>query len=901
MDPRRPAPEEMLERAEREAKRARRGALKIYFGAAPGVGKTYAMLEGARALARDGVDVVIGWVETHGRRETDVLAEGLERLAPRIVDYRGVRLREFDLDAALARRPKVLLLDELAHTNAAGSRHARRWQDVEELVESGIDVHTTVNVQHIESLNDVVGRITGVRVRETVPDLLFERADEIELVDLPPDDLLKRLREGRVYVPLQAELAAQHFFRKGNLLALRELALRRTAERVDAQTAEWRRDHGVLEPWSASERVLVFVDPEASAADVVRAGYRISARARAPWIALSIETPEVERLAPRPREQLGAALDLAERLGAEPLVVRGEDVADEILAVARERRVTRIVLGRPAGTWLTWLRRARVAANVLLRAQAIDVIVTSGEPTGEAATAMAPRKRESVAAGHYAWALSVVVLSTVVCWLTGSYLTLADVAMIYLLGVLVVASRFPRLPSLAAAIASVAAFDFCFVPPYFTFAVRDFRYIITFGVMLAVASTVSSFTVRLREQAEAARQRERRTAALYAMSRQFVVETGVGAIAATAIRHVREFMETEAFVLLADRAGNLSPCGGEGAWVVEYERELAVARWVHAHGRLAGFGTDTLPAAECLYIPLVGTAGHIGVFGVALARRNITPSPFQWQTLETFVAQTALALERALLVERSALAQVSMETERARSELLSAVTHDVRTPLTAISGSAQTLIAAGEDLASDRRRELLATIRDESDRLSRIVGDLLDLTRLESGALRVRKEPCPVDDVIDSALARLDERLASREVEREVPDEVLVVPLDATLFEQVLLNLLENAAKYSPAGSPISVRVQRRGDEAVFEIADRGPGIPAAERERVFERFYRAGDGQRASGTGLGLTVSRAIVRAHGGTISAEDRPGGGALFRVRVPMNDATGQSPASKIEPSS
>ena len=486
---------------------------------------------------------------------------------------------------------------------------------------------------------------------------------------------------------------------------------------------------------------------------------------------------------------------------------------------------------------------------------------------------------------EYASALAVVVISTLVCWIVQPTLTLADQAMIYLLGVLIVASRLPRLPSFAAAIASVAALDFFFVDPPFTFAVTDLRYIVTFLVMLVVSITVSSFTVRLREQALAAQQRERRTAALFAMSRQFVIETGVGEIAATAIGHVRELMETEAFVLLSDRAGNLAPCGGEGAWVLAAERELAAARWVHEHGRLAGYGTDTLPSAECVYIPLVGTGGHLGVFGVALARRTQPASPFQWQTLETFVAQTALALERALLVERTALATLDMETERTRSELLSAVTHDVRTPLTAISGAAETLLS-GAAVDEKTQRAMLTTIRDEAHRLDRMVGDLLELTRIESGALAVHKELYPIEEVLDSALDRLEARLAGREIVRDMPREVLVAPLDPVLLEQVFFNLVENAAKYSPPASPLVIRARTDGAHAIVEIADRGPGIPAAEQERIFERFYRAADGLRAGGTGLGLTVSRAIMKAHGGTLRAESRVDGGAVFRVSLPLD---------------
>lgn len=696
------------------------------------------------------------------------------------------------------------------------------------------------------------------------------------------------MRDGKVYVPAQAQRAAENFFRKENLLALRELALRRTAERVDAQSDELRRASGQGGVWTANERVLVVIEAREDAANIVRAAYRVAARARAPWIALWVETPELERSTPSEREHIDVALELARRLGAQTAIVRGESEVDEILAAAREHRVTRILVGRPIGSGPRRWWRAWTVVRLVSAAGHIDVHVTSGEEGADVSPRPRP-KHTRIDVRHYGWALLAVVISTCVCWAVRPITSLADHVMIYLLGILVVASRLPRAPSLVAAIVSVAALDFFFVPPFYTFAVKDAQHVVSFAVMLVVGLTVSSFTVRLRELADEARQRERRTGAIYAMSRQFVIETGVGEIASTAIRHIRELVGAEVFILLADRSGNLQPCGGEGVWLLSAERELQAAMWVHRNGRLAGRGTDTLPSSECLYIPLVGSGGHLGVLGIRMAQLTESLTPYQWQSLETFVAQTALAIERALLVERTANAQLEVESERTRGELLSAVTHDVRTPLTAINGSAQTLLDADAHLSPERERELLETIRDESSRLSRLVGDLLDLTRLESGALAVRKEPCPVDEVIDSALARLEARFGRRRVTRHVPARVLVVPLDAVLFEQVLVNLIENALKYSPEGSAIEVSAHQRDGRAVFEVADEGPGLPPAALERVFERFYRASDGDRAGGTGLGLTVSRAIVRAHGGTIRASNRESRGALFTVEVPMESAS------------
>ncbi len=880
----RPTPEEMLARAAEEEARARRGRLKIFFGAAPGVGKTYSMLEAARERRREGIDLAIGWVDTHGRAETEALTAGLERMPVRLVEHRGITLRELDVDAALRRRPALLLVDELAHTNAPGSRHARRWQDVEEILDAGIDVYTTLNVQHLESLNDVVARITGVAVHETVPDTIFDRAVEIEMIDLPPDDLLQRLREGKVYLPAEAERALRNFFRKGNLIALRELALRRTAERVDEQVAQYRKEQGIVQPWPTRDRLLVVVGPAPQSANVIRAAYRMAARLKAPWIALSIETPAYLALPEEDRELVGAHLELAERLGAEPLVIQGERVSDEILAVARERSVTRIIVGKPTRSRWREALRGSVVDELVRGSGDVDVLVTTGAE--EEAWRPAPILRSRRSSGRdYLDALAAVVAATLFCLWTRSLFTLADQTMIYLLGVLIVASRKPRRPSLAAAVLSVAALDFFFVPPFYSLNIADLRYAVTFAVMLVVALTVSTLTVRIREQADAARQRERRTAALYAMSRQFSAQTEVGEIASTAVSHVRNLMEAEAFVLLAEKDGRLHPVAGGELPQARSERELAVARWVFGHGRPAGCGTDTLPGSECLFFPLVGTRGPLGVFGIVLGPRAPAPSPSRAQLLETYVAHTALAVERALLEEEADRARVAAETEQARSALLSAVSHDLRTPLASMTGSACVLLEHPGDLGDPERRELLETIREESERLGRLVGDLLDLTRLGSGSLRARKEWYPLEDVISSALGRLESRLEGREIRVEMPPDVLLAPIDPILLEQVFLNLIENAVKYSPPGSPLEIRAAAGDGEVAVEVGDRGPGLPPGEEERVFERFYRVADGRRAEGAGLGLAVCQAILKAHGGRIAAGNRPGGGAVFRFTLPL----------------
>ena len=882
----RPTPEEMLERVAAEQPRAARGRLKIFFGMAPGVGKTFGMLQAAQERRAAGVDVVVGWIETHGRRETAALAESLERIAPRTLEHRGIPLQEFDLDAALARHPTLILVDELAHTNAPGSRHTRRYQDVEELLDAGIDVYTTLNVQHVESLNDHVAIVTGIAVRETVPDSIVDHADGIEFVDLSPDELLQRLREGKVYVPREAERAIDNFFRKRNLMALRQLALRRVADHVSLQAAEHPQRARAGTPLPGRERVLVAVGAAPQSANVVRAAYRIAARLHAPWLAVSVETPAHDRLPAVDRARVAEHLALAEQLGAETLIVRGERVADEILAVARERGATHVVAGRPSS--LRWRDRLRapLANDLVRRAEGVEVIVTAGEEAPERRS----RRTMSVPGAHpreYAHALVVVFLATTLCWFTRSIFTLADQAMLYLLGVLVAASRLSRGPALLTAVASVAALDFFFVPPMYTFDVADLRYVITFGVMLVVAITVSSFALRIRRQAEEARQRERRTAALYTMSRDFAAEISAVEIAGTIARQVDELLGARAAVLVSGPEGGVVPLAPATPPVAVSERDQGVVQWVLAHARPAGRGTETLPAAGVLCLPLAASDRVLGVLAVDLEPRAEDLTAGQWQLLETYAAQAALALERAMLAEEAARARIAAEAERARSSLLSLVSHDLRTPLASITGAASVLLQEHEGLTTSQR-VLVETVRGESERLCRLVSDLLDLTRLESGVGRVRKEWVPFEEILGSALERADPVLAGRRVETELPDDVLLVPADALLLEHVLVNLIENAAKFGSAEAPIEVRAMPAGPAVVVEVGDRGPGIAAGEQERIFEPFYRSADGRGTTGSGLGLAVCQAIVRAHGGTIRAENRVGGGAVFRIQLPLEGA-------------
>lgn len=880
----RPSPEAMLARAASEAAKQQRGRLKIFFGMAPGVGKTYALLCSARQLAASGTDVLVGWVETHGRRETAALLAGLPVLPPRRSDYRGLVQEEFDIEEALRRRPGLVLLDELAHTNAAGSRHAKRWEDAEELRQAGIDVYTTLNVQHVESLNDLVAALTGVTVRETVPDAVFDSADDIELIDLPPDDLLTRLEQGKVYGREQAALARDRFFKKSNLLALRELALRRTAERVDAQRDEHRRLSGQSHPSSMRERLLVAVGPAPSSARVVRAAARLAYRLRAPWLAVSVETPALANLAEQARQQLASNLALAQKLGAETLTIVGNELEQELLALGRQRRITRLVVGRPLESkrW-PWRRRSRSLLDRLLELQPeFDVLVTSGIEAPAEVRLDPPRRRFDWLA--VVWAILVVAVLVGLGWLLQERITVADQAMLLLLGVIGIAARLTRSATVVATCLSVLSLDFFFVPPRFHLWVDDQRYLVTFAVMFLVALVAANFTNRFRAQATASQARERATATLFAMSRQFVVETGLGAIAGVAVGHLKELLGVEAQLWIADSQGELKR-GNSGPHATISESDLGIAQWAFKNGKLAGHGTSTLPASGWLFVPLVGSAGHLGAVGLQLGQRPSPPTPSQWQVAETFIAQAALAVERALLAERAALTKLSNERERTRNTLLAAVSHDIRTPLATIVGAASTVLAKPE-LARAEQSSLLTGIHGEAERLSRLVSHLLDLTRLQSEEFELVTEPYPLEELVQSALDRLAGPLSARPVAFTHPEAVLSVRADGLLIEQALLNLLENALKFSPPESPITIELSAQGQWARIELSDRGPGLPPDQVERVFERFFRLEDGQRAGGAGLGLALVRTIVHLHGGRVSALNRPEGGASFRIELPLD---------------
>jgi two-component system sensor histidine kinase KdpD len=887
MSDRRRDPDALLLRVQAEEAKKSRGRLKIFFGAAPGVGKTYTMLEAGREQAREGIDVLVGYIEPHVRPETQALVLGLDVLARREVPYRGAKLVEFDLEAALAQRPQLILVDELAHTNAPGMTHAKRWQDVIQLLEAGISVYTTLNVQHLESLRDVIAQITGISVAETVPDSVFEEADEVELVDLPADGLLERMREGKVYVAQQAERAIQNFFSKGNLIALRELALRKAAERVGAEMDDYREQHGVAGVWPVNERLLVCVGPGPFSARLVRATRRIAGSLKAPWIAVHVETPSDSRLSDKDLEQLSQTLNLVEQLGGETATLSGPSLADELIHYARSRNVTKIIVGKPnRPRWKEWLRGSLVY-ELTRKCGDIDIYVITGDPEKRSATAAAEPAQSASTANDYLASLLMVLACTLVSWpLSELRVATTNLIMVYLLGIVFIATRFGRGPSVLASLLSVAAFDFFFIPPVFTFAVQDTQYLFTFAVMLGTALTISTLTTRVTFQAESARKRERRTASLYAISHQLAAVRTAEQIAQAAVRHVAEAVDAKVAVLLASVGeGRLSVISAAAEGFDPGPHDEAVARWVFDHGEIAGHGTTTLPGSAGLYLPLLASHGTVGVLGVLPNRAWRPIEPERLHLLETLSGLIALAVERVQLAAETARIRVQMETEKLRSSLLSAVSHDLRTPLSVITGAASTLLDSVDRIEPQLRQELLGSILDEAGYLNRLVANLLDMTRLEAGALEVHKEWQSVEEIVGAALGRTAQQLKDHSIVTHLQPELPFVPMDDLLIEQVLANLLENAAKYSPPGTPIELTAFANGAILTVEVADRGPGIPQADLDRVFEKFYRAANSSGRPGAGLGLAICRGIIELHGGRVEAENRPGDGAVFRFTLPL----------------
>jgi two-component system sensor histidine kinase KdpD len=893
---RRPDPDLLLGRIRAEEAHADRGKLKIFLGYAAGVGKTYAMLEAAHQRLREGVDVVVAYVETHGRAETEAMIRDLELIPRRQLEYHGITLQEMDIDAVLNRHPKLVLIDELAHTNAPGSRHTKRYQDVEELLAQGIDVYSTLNIQHIESLNDVVAQITTVRVSETLPDRVIDEATELELVDLPPDELLGRLREGKVYVPEQAARAVQRFFRPGNLTALREMAMRRAAERVDDQMRAYMESRDIPGPWPAKEGLLVCVSPSPLAEHLIRSTRRLADGLKAEWVAVHVETPDDTRLTQTEHDRIFRALRLAEELGGRALTVPGRSIPDAVLGYARQHNITQIVIGKPVRPlWRDYLGGS-VVDRITRASGPIDVHVISGTSEDKSSPARPTEWRPHQPWARYLQSLLLVVAGTLLSALVHPLFSPANLVMIYLLTVLVAAITLGRGPSILAAILSVAAFDFFFVPPTYTMAVANTEYILTFVALLAVSLVVSNLAVRVREQARLAIGRASQTGEMYDLSRDLAVAVDLQTILEAVLRHVSQTFDRQAVILTAyDQSDAVVPRAQTPGMELS-QNELAVATWAFRHAEPAGHGTDTLPAAAVRYLPLTTSRGVVGVLGVGPSPTQANLTPDELHLLDAFASQAALAVERARLAEQARHADVLQATERLQATLLNSISHDLRTPLVAITGTLSSLQEDEGEMDASTRRSLVENAAAEADRLNRLVGNLLDMTRIEAGGLKAFLEPCELEDVVGSAMEQLENRLKDRPVTVRVPPGFPMLPMDFALMVQVFVNLLDNALKYSPSGSPIELRATIAQGAAEIEVADRGVGLPPEDLGRVFDKFYRVQRPGSVTGTGLGLSICKGIVEAHGGSIRAENRPGGGTIVIISLPLPrpsepDAEGQ----------
>ncbi|WP_064572561.1 sensor histidine kinase [Cupriavidus gilardii] len=934
-------PDALLRMVQQQGERAARGKLRVYFGASAGVGKTFAMLAAARAALAQGTDVAIGVVETHGRAETEALLAGLERLPMRDVPYRGRVLREFDLDGALARRPALILIDELAHSNAPGSRHPKRWQDIQELRAAGIDVWTTVNVQHLDSLNEAVGGITGIRVWETVPDAVFDGADEVVLVDLPADELLRRLKEGRVYLPEQARHAARHFFRKGNLIALRELALRRTAERVDHDVRAWRQSEPVQPVWRTREAVLACIGSGDDAAQVVKSARRLADQLDRDWHVVTVATPRLAPPSERARVRLEHAMRMAEQLGARTETLAGADMVQAVAGYVRRHNLTKVVIGRAPGDWrrggdslaerarsllalalsplvgvpAAWFGRRSFADALAVGCPEIDIVRVAADttrtdlrpPHEDAQQSDAPadgaRRRD------YLWAVVWCAGASALSALATPWFDVVNIAMLFLAAVMGVALRHGRGPAALASVLSVAAFDFFFVPPRLSFAVTDVQYLLTFVVLLSVGLVIGQLTAGLREQAQVAVQRETDARTLYELARELSSALTLDQIVPIGSRFLRAAFDANSAFFLTSSDGKLLPPVTD-----QQQRDTAartdsidhvLAQWVFDHGQPAGTGTHTLPGSTVLYLPLKAPMRTRGVLAVEPAAWRAFAQPALRRQVDAFCTLIAIAIERLHYVEVAQQALLSMESERLRSSLLAAVSHDLRTPLTGLIGMAETLRRSDPPLAP-AVADTVATMLEQAQRMRTMVVNLLDMAKLQGREVRIRREWQSVEELVGSSLAAMREALSRHRVAVADLSRVPLVQCDAVLIERVLCNLLENAAKHTPAGTAVRVSAEAGDDEVRILVEDDGPGVPAGSERQIFEKFVRGQRESATAGVGLGLAVCQAIVQAHGGRIWAEpERParsaqrqaghGPGARFVVALPR----GNPPPLEPEP--
>ena len=889
----RPSPDALLDAARREE--GSHGKLKIFLGAAPGVGKTYAMLEDARAKVAEGAKVIVGVAKSHGRKETQALLEGLEIVPPKRVEYKGRWLEEMDLDSLLARRPQIAIVDELAHTNVPGSRHPKRYLDVEELLNHGIDVYTTLNVQHVESLNDVVSQITRIRVRETVPDTIIDRADAIELVDLTPDDLIQRLRDGKVYLPKEAKRALDHYFSPANLTALRELALRRTAESVDEQLLTQMQARAIPGPWAAGERILVCVSEDPRSAALVRYAKRIADRLHASWTALYVETRRSLQLAEIERDRIADTLRLAERLGGESIVIPGSArrIADDVIDYAHDNNVTRIVVGKATRSRLFELINGSVVHDLVRRSGNISINVVAGD-----ALAKEPIPKKTVRTAEtgpafdpvpYIVSLLAVAAAAYAGFLLQPFLGIANIDLIFLTAVVAIAFRYGLGPSLVASIASSLCYNFFFLPPIFTFTITDPANIAAFVFFTLVAVVVSNLTALARVQSVLAMNRVRTTESLHTFSRKLASAGPLDDVLWATAYQIASMLGVSVVLLLPENGG-LAVKGGYPPEDNLDESDLAAAKWAWANNRPAGRAADTLPGAKRLFLPMRTARGTIGVVGIDRDKPGPLFTPDQRRLLDALIDQAALAIERVNLVEDVERAKRSIETDRLRAAILTSLSHDLKTPLASILGSAGALRELSPGLKEADRDELIGTIVEEAERLNRFIANLLDMTKLEAGAVSPLTAPHHLGELVGSTLERAHKMLQQHPVEVDLAADLPMVDIDPVLFEQALFNLLDNAAKYAPPDTTVRIQSWRDGQSVCLQILDEGFGIPAEDKERIFDKFYRVRKGDRVRpGTGLGLAIARGFIEAMNGTLTADNRSDRqGAVLTITLPVSAA-------------
>jgi two-component system, OmpR family, sensor histidine kinase KdpD len=891
----RPDPDQLLMQLHMEDKKNLRGKLKVFFGSSAGVGKTYAMLQAAHALLREHVHVLVGVIETHGRAETESMLQGLPVLPLRQIIYKDKTLSEFDIDAALKHHPSVILVDELAHSNAEGCRHKKRWQDVEELLSSGIDVYTTVNVQHIESLNDIVAQITGIKVHETIPDRVFDLADEVLLIDLPPEALLQRLQEGRIYIPEQAKKATSHFFRKGNLIALRELALRRTADRVDAQMQEYRQHQSIHQVWQTHERILVGIGPGRDSENLIRTAARLAYSLKAEWLAVFIETPAAHESGVEQRKQVTELLRLAQSLGAITANLNGDSVTATLLEYALSHNVSRIVLGKPTRSLLARMFKPSVSDQIASMKSDIDVHIVM-----KSQYQSAKAKKPALAAGElsshftaqkqrgYLWALIISAITSAVASMLLPYFELANIIMLYLLGVMLISMRYGKGPGIVASLLSVSTFDFFFVPPRFSFTVSDTQYVMTFAIMLSVALVISNLTAILRRQALIASSREKRSFALYEIGKELASAMTTSQIVEVSTHHVARMFNSSVAILAPGTDEQLQVVHMSGTRkypdLPQLEGvDIAIAQWTYDHQQQAGLGTDTLPSSKILYIPLKAPMRTRGVLALLPETIQDILLPEHRQLLDTFAAQIGLALERKHYVEVARDALISMETEHLRNSLLSAISHDLRTPLTSIIGTTSQL---KDGLKSGSNEyELVTALHEQAYRMQSLVLNLLDMARLQSGTVKLNSDWHVLEEIVGSAINGLRMALQQHHIIVKPMEAIPLLFVDAVLIERVFSNLLDNACKYSAAGSNIMIAANCDNSQVFISVADEGQGLPQGMEDSIFQKFTRGRSESSTPGVGLGLSICKSIIEAHGGRIWAEKNQQKGAAFMFSLPL----------------